>query len=214
MNQLPAIKDSSLLTLQILHGLIALWGLADCFFGLSIFKISVRFLMALAFAVGGAALVSNFMHGSVVLMIAAGVVGLVLGFLIGWHVYKAAIVIAAVLAVFVLVQPLSASTGPALSFLLPCAAGIVAGILAYLIMEPAIILSTALTGAFRLVFGVAFFLGGPSLLDYVNGHRPLAALFAGDGRLFCLATVVCAALGCWAQFAAHARRSPRSDEEE
>lgn len=200
--------------LQLLHVVIALWGLADCFFGLSIFKISVRFLMALAFAVGGAALVSNFMAAGVVLMIVAGVVGLILGFLIGWHVYKAALVIAAVLAVFILVQPLSASAGPALSFLLPCAAGIIAGILAYLVMEPAIILSTALTGAFRCVFGAAFFLGGPSLLDYMNGHRPLATLFAGDGRLFCVATLVLAALGAWAQFAAHARHGNRSEDEE
>jgi hypothetical protein len=212
--QIPALKDIPAVTAPVLHLLIALWGLVDCLFGLKIFTATVKILMAFAFAAGAATLSLQFYPESVAWLAGAAIGGLIIGLLLGWYLYKIGVALSAVFAGFVLSAPLAAMCPPEYAMFVQGAVALVAGIVAFFIMEPAIIVSTALTGAFRLVFGLAFFFWhGPSLLDYMGGKKPLMELFTGQNQTFALATLGAAAVGCFIQFRAWRAAHKGKDEE-
>lgn len=214
--QIPALKDLPTVTAPVLHLLIALWGLVDCLFGLKIFTATVKILMAFAFAAGAATLALQFHPESVPWLVGASVAGLIVGLLLGWYLYKVGVALSAVFAGFVLSAPLAAQCPAEYAMFVQGGVGVAAGILVFFIMEPAIIVSTALTGAFRLVFGLAFFFwSGPSLLDYMggNGNKNLMELFTGQNQTFALATLGAAAVGCFIQFRAWRAAHKGKDEE-
>ena len=112
--------------------------------------------------------------------------------------------------------PLAAMCPAEYAMFVQGAVALAAGIVAFFVMEPAIIVSTALTGAFRLVFGLAFFFWqGPSLLDYMGNinDKHLMELFTGQNRNFALATLGAAAVGCFIQFRAWRAAHKGRDEE-
>jgi hypothetical protein len=212
--QLPTIENLPKNVLLILHGILALWGFLDCFFGLRIFKITIRIFLGFAGAVGGAFLAARFYPNSAGLLMGACVAGLILGFVLGWFVYKIGVVVMAVLAGFVAIAPFAASLGQPLDVLVPCGVGLVAGFAAFLLLEPVVIAVTAITGAFRLVFGVLFFFGGVSITQYVSGDKNLDVLFVKGDKWVFIATLAIAAVGFCVQFAAWRRADKSADDDE
>jgi hypothetical protein len=212
--QIPALKELPALTLPVIHALIALWGLLDCFFGFRIFKVTVRIFTAFAGAVAAMALATQLQPASTVLFVALGVIGLICGFMLGWFLYKLGIVLLAVCAGFVLAAPFGAALGQPWSILAPCCAGLAAGLLAFVLLDPVVIVITALTGAFRLVFGVLFFFGGPSIVEYISGAKPINELLVGANRWTAIVTLAIAVVGCVVQFCAWSSGSKKKDEAE
>jgi hypothetical protein len=210
---ISVLKDLPALTAPALHGFIAVWGLLDCFFGLKIFKATVRILMAFVGATFAATLAMHFMPQSITALLVSSAVGLLVGIVVGWYVWKMGAVVMAVFAAFVLTSPIAAQLAPTYAVILPAVAGLLAGILVFVMLEPVIIGSTAMTGAFRLVYGVAFFMGGPNLLDYISGGKGVQDLFlGGDWRLAGL-TLLLAAAGCYVQLLFWRARKPKKAEE-
>jgi hypothetical protein len=206
LRQLPA------LVAPVLHVFLVLWGLLDCFFGFRIFRATLKILMAFAFAVLGPSVAARVFPGSVPAFLVAGVIGLVLGFVVGWYLYKVGVVAMALFAGFVLSAPFVAGMG-ANAFLAQCGVALAAGVVAFFLLEPIVIASTALTGAYRVVFGVLFFMGGQNLMNYINGGASYEDLFLGMGRIPMYATLLLAALGGFLQFSSW-RREGRSSKEE
>ncbi len=200
IGKLPEMKELLALSAPLLHGLIAIWGLLDCFFGLKIFKATVRILMAFIGATIAATLAMHMWPESVTALLVCSGVGLVLGILLGWYVWKMGLVLMAVMAGFIFASPLAAQLSPAMALLVPCAIGLVCGLLVFVILEPAVIGSTAVTGSFRLVYGAAFFIGGPNLYDYVSGEKTMHDLLVGGDWRLALATLLIAAMGAYLQF--------------
>jgi|GEM_PF-3437735 len=198
--QISVLKELPALTAPVLHGLIALWGLLDCFFGLKIFKATVRILMAFVGATFAATLAMHFQPESVLTLLICSAVGLLAGILVGWYVWKMGLVVMATLAGFMLAAPFAAQLAPTYAVLVPAAVGLIGGVLVFLILEPAVIGSTAITGAFRLVYGLAFFIGGPNILDYVSGDKRVEDLFMGGDIKLSIAMMVLAAVGCYFQY--------------
>jgi hypothetical protein len=206
MQELPAHTSA------ILHGLIALWGLLDCFFGFRIFRATMRLLMGFIFAVAAATLALRIVPESVPVFLVSCAVGLVLGFLVGWYVYKLGVVAMAVLGGFVLAAPFVSSLG-ANAFMAQCGVALACGLLTFLLLEPVVIASTALTGAFRVMFGVMFFFGGQSLMEYICGTKSFESLFVNMGKLPLVLTLLLAVVGCFVQFASW-RGEHSKDEDE
>lgn len=206
MRQLPA------LVAPVLHAFLVLWGLLDCFFGFRIFRATLKILMAFAFAVLGASVAARIMPGSVPAFLVAGVVGLIVGFVVGWYLYKAGVVVMALFGGFVLSAPFVAGMG-ANAFLAQCGVALVAGVVAFFLLEPIVIASTALTGAYRVLFGVLFFMGGQNLMDYIEGGASYEDLFLGMDKVPMYATLLLAALGGFVQFSAWRREGRPAKEE-
>jgi hypothetical protein len=207
------LQELPVLTAPILHGFIALWGLLDCFFGFRIFRVTLKILMGFAFAVLGASLAARIVPGSVPVFLIACAVGLILGFVVGWFIYKAGVVAIAMFGGFILAGPFVAAFG-ANAFLAQCGVAVAAGVLAFFLLEPVVIAATALTGAYRAVFGLMFFFGGKNLMDYVGGAKHYDELFVNADRVTMFVTLLLAAVGGFLQFASWRRESAVKDDDE
>ncbi len=214
LKDMPDIKELFALSAPILHGLIALWGLLDCFFGLKIFMGTVRILMAFVGATVGATLAMHFWPGSVGALLGAAGVGLLAGILIGWYVWKMGLVLMAVMAGFMFATPFAQALSTNYALILPLGAAVLAGVFVFLMLEPAVICSTAMTGAFRMVYGAAFFMGGASLLDYVGGEKNVEDLLLGGDWRLAVGTLAAAALGAFVQFHFWRKSRPAPSREE
>ena len=211
--ELHAFDSLPEMTAPLLHVFIALWGLLDLFFGLSFFKITVKILMAFACAAAGATIALNLQPDSAPIFIGACVVGLIIGFLLGWHVYKLGVVVLAVFAGFVLSLPFAGVFGAQYALLVQGLAGLLAGGLVFIMMEPVIMASTALTGAFRLVFGAMFFLRGWNILDYISGQKSAQELMASSDKLVMAVVLLLAAVGFFVQFRNwHGKKTEKAEE--
>jgi hypothetical protein len=201
------------LTAPVLHGFIVLWGLLDCFFGFRIFRATLKILGAFVFAVLGASIALSIVPGSVPILIVSCLVGLILGFIVGWYIYKVGIVALAICGGFILLAPFASSLGSN-AVLIQCGVALFAGVLAFFLLEPVIIASTALTGAYRVMFGLMFFLGGPNLIDYIRGAKSFEKLLTSVDKLPMILTLLLAAVGMFVQFSAWHSSGTDKDEED
>jgi hypothetical protein len=210
-----ALKDIPALTAPVLHLAIALWGLVDCFFGLRLFTITVKILMAFAFGLAAAAVSLQLKPDSAAWLVGASVAGLILGLILGWVLYRLGVALTAVFAGFVLSVPLAAAFPAEYTLFIRCGVAALAGVVVFLLMEPTIIVSTAVTGAFRMVYGAAFFIGGVNLLDFVSGARGPMELFTGVSAPFAAIALFVAVLGIVVQFRAryHGREEKAEEED-
>jgi hypothetical protein len=207
-----ALKDIPTLTAPVLHLVIALWGMVDCFFGLRLFTITVKILMAFAFGMGAAAVSLQLKPDSAPWLIGASVAGLILGLILGWVLYRLGVALTAVFAGFVLSVPLAAAFPAEYTLLIRCGVAALAGVVVFLLMEPTIIVSTAVTGAFRMAYGAAFFLGGVNLLDFISGARAPMELFTGACTPYALMALFLAVIGIVIQM--RARYHGKAEKEE
>lgn len=174
------------------------WGLLDCFFGYRVFKITLALLGGLlgaAAAHAAATALGCGPMGLTIALIAGGVLGAVVAFLL----YIAAVFVAgfgfgATLGILVL-----ANFHQMVALLSGCVLGIVGGFLAVKIQKVLIMLSTALLGAFRAVLALAFFTSQIDWLYYFRQPDQMPALIDGNPWMF-PAILALAVIGVIAQF--------------
>lgn len=193
----------------ILHGLIALWGLLDCFWGFRIFRFTVRILAAVMVASVGASIALHYFPGSLLALGGFAVGGLIVGALLGWYLYKVGVFILGFFTGTLIAAPFVGHVAPQWEWVVLAGGGLVIGVLSVLLVNIMIMAGTALTGGFRLVFGTAYYFGGPSLI--VATTNPGGATFVvQDHPMLFAGTLGFAAVGFLLQWNAH-RKSKGED---
>ena len=194
----------------LIHGLIALWGLVECFLGFRIFRAAVRVLMAVFGMALGAGIATTYFADTLTSLGIGAAVGLICGLLLGWYVYRLGVFAMGFFLGMVLSAPFSNVLGPDLPWVVGAGAGVAGGLLALLLINLMIMAATAFTGAFRLVYGAGFFFGGPSLLVLLNDPEHYGALATAQPLLSFL-TLFVGGLGFYYQYKSS---RPRKKEEE
>ncbi len=194
---------------QAIHGVVALWGLIETFFGFKIFKVTVRILMAFAGAGLGAYVAVSYQPESLLALGVGAGAGLIVGLVLGWFMYKLGIFVLGFFLGTVIAAPFSNALGPDMTWAVAGAAGLVCGLITLVLINLMVMAATSLTGAFRLVYGVAFFFGGPSLLMLIQDPNQYGVL-ARDEPLLAGITLLVGAIGFYFQYASN---KPRKKEE-
>lgn len=182
----------------LVHGFLAFWGFLDCFLGFRIFRMTVSILVAFAGAAIGVSLAMEYFPESLAALAGFAFAGLVIGALLAWYVYKLGIFVLGFCFGAILVAPFTGMVEQVPEWAVTAGAGLIAGILAVLLINLMVMAATALTGAFRLVYGIAFFLGGPSLLVAVEQPDDLMPVIRQAPLLFIL-TLLLGAIGFYVQ---------------
>ncbi|MDP0499448.1 MAG: hypothetical protein Q7P63_05035 [Verrucomicrobiota bacterium JB022] len=180
------------------YALVAIGGLFDCFFGFKLFRTTLSMLLGLTAAVGLGLVAWEWSGGHWITTGVSACVGLLLGALLAFQMLRALIA----LLVGGIVGLLAASALQNEPYWMqtfgPWIAGLVAGGLAALLVQPSLLLLTAFTGAFRFVFGLWFIVGGP---DAFGLMQPGVPLWNDLGRfgLALAASLLLGLLGWWFQ---------------
>lgn len=188
------------------HGLIIITGLVDCFFGYRAFRYAIAILLALVGAGLGAYLAWNYADGSWTFSAIGLLLGGILGAVLSLFFFNAAVVVAGASLGYVLVAPWLGGLAPWLQLVtLVFACGII-GLLSIPIARIAIMVATATTGSFRIIYGGWYLVGGPAVL--VLGSDPAAGwqLLSASQEAF-IAMIVLAAVGFFVQY--FRERKPR-----
>ena len=169
---------------QLLHILIIVWGLADCFFGYRIFKLTLTMLGMVMGAALGVYLGGTLFDGGLIAMSSGFLLGFGVGVSFASH----------------FMEPLA---GSLLNILLVI--GVLTGILSIFLVKVMIIVITAVTGAFRVVYGAGYLVGGYNLIDAITDPASLpTALAESDGLFWTMALT--SAAGVLVQFHSRKRR--------
>lgn len=151
------------------------WGLLDCFFGYRVFKVTLALLGGLLGAglchAAGQALGFGPM-GLTIALITGGVLGALLAFLL----YIAAVFVAGFGFGTTLGILLLANFHPMVALLSGCVLGVIGGFLAVKVQRILIVLSTALLGAFRAMLALGYFTSQLDWLYYFRQPAQLPAL--------------------------------------
>jgi hypothetical protein len=159
------------------------WGMLDCFFGYRVFKVTLALLGGLLGAAAGHAAglaLGLGPMGLTIALIASGVLGAVLAFLL----YIAAVFVAgfgfgATLGILLL-----SHFHQMIALLSGCVLGIVGGFLAVKVQRVLIVLSTALLGAFRAVLALAYFTSQIDWLYYFRQPAQIPTLIDNNAWMF------------------------------
>ncbi|KAF0095032.1 MAG: hypothetical protein E1N59_1460 [Puniceicoccaceae bacterium 5H] len=180
------------------YALLAISGLFDCFFGFKIFRATLSMLLALVGALAGGLLALHWAPDNMSATIVGAVAGLILGGLLAFQMLRAAVALSVAFVVGLLTASLMQQEAEWLRLLSTAGAALVSGGVAALLVQPALMLLTAFTGAFRFVFGTWFILGGPDVLGIVE---PVTPAWGDLGRygLALSAFLVLGLLGWWFQ---------------
>ena len=176
------------------------WGALDCFFGYRVFKITLALvgaLLGIGFGQAVAAALGFGPGGATASLIVGGVLGAVLAFLL----YIAAVFVSGFLFGASLGILLLANYHPMVALLSGCVLGLIGGFLAVKIQRVLIILSTGLRGAFCAVLALAYFTHQIDWLFYARAPDQLPALIASNPWML-PAVLALAAVGAFAQFEA------------
>jgi hypothetical protein len=152
--------------------LIAL-GLITCFAGYRLFRV---LLAVYGFALGaglGAVMASSFADGQLLLTLAGAVLGGLAGAVLMVVLYFVGVFGVGTVAGALLVNLLAGAVGVDVPILVLFVAGPIGGLLAMLVQRVAIVLATALAGAWAVVGSGAALVGGPSV--------PLTTLYGRPG---------------------------------
>lgn len=159
-------------------GLLALWGLVDCFFGYRVFKFTVILLGAAAGAVLGHQLVVE------VLGIAGDMrwvglgVGALLGGVLAFGLYLVGIFILGFSLGFMLAPGFWPDSERLTLLAIGAGAGIVCGIVALVAQRLLIAVGTAWSGSVRVVLGLAFFTEGVDWTFYAGNPQQVGVLLS------------------------------------
>ena len=190
--------------LQLLHILIIVWGLADCFFGYRIFKLTLTVLGVVTGAALGIFLGGALFDGGLIALSSGFLLGGILGGALAFYVYLAGVFVLGFGVGMILAAPLLDPIGGSLLNIL-LVIGILTGILSIFLVKVMIIVITAVTGAFRVVYGAGYLVGGYNLFDALTDPESLqTALAESDGLFWTMALT--AAAGILVQFHSRKRR--------
>lgn len=189
---------------QLLHILIIVWGLADCFFGYRIFKLTLTMLGMVMGVALGVYLGGTLFDGGLIAMSSGFLLGGFLGGALAFYVYLAGVFVlgfgVGVILASHFMEPLA---GSLLNILLVI--GVLTGILSIFLVKVMIIVITAVTGAFRVVYGAGYLVGGYNLIDAITDPASLpTALAESDGLFWTMALT--SAAGVLVQFHSRKRR--------
>lgn len=173
------------------------WGILDCFFGYRVFKVTLALLGGLlgaAFCHAAAVAMGLGPLGVTIALIAGGVLGAVLAFLL----YIAAVFVAGFGFGATLGLLLLSNVHHMVALLSGCVLGVVGGFLAVKMQRILIVLSTSLLGAFRAVLAMAYFTSQIDWLYYFRQPAQMPALI--DNNAWMLPAIIAlAAVGVMAQ---------------
>lgn len=212
MQEVPATPAELASLAPLLHGFLAFWGFLDCFLGFRIFRMTVSILVAFAGAAIGVALALEYFPESLAALAGFALAGLVLGGLLAWFVYKFGIFVLGFCFGAILVAPFTGMVEEVPDWAVTAAAGVLAGILAVVLINLMVMAATALTGAFRMVYGVAFFFGGPSLMVAVERPDDIMPIIRDAPLLFIL-TLLLGAIGFYIQRTSSEKGNKAAKEE-
>lgn len=189
---------------QLLHILIVVWGLADCFFGFRIFKLTLTLLGVVMGALLGIVLGGALFDGGLIALSSGFILGGILGGALAFYVYLVGVFVLGFGGGVILAAPLlEPFWGSAINILLVI--GVLSGILSIFLVKVMIVVITAVTGAFRVVFGASYLMGGYNFFDAITDPESLpTALAESDGLFWTMA--ITAAAGILVQFHSRKRR--------
>lgn len=151
----------------LLYVLMIFWGVIDCFFGFRVFKITIAIILAFAGSLAGAWLGYLIDSASWIPILAGFVVGGLGGALLAGIFFRTTAAVLGAFWAFTVVSPHLHGLAEWWFWLIAAVVCILAGILAVYVATFLIILITAFSGAFRIVYGIWFFLGGPAILAFL-----------------------------------------------
>jgi hypothetical protein len=175
------------------------WGVADCFFGYRIFKVTVTFwgvLLGMIFGRAAGVALDMGIAGVVGGVIVGGILGGGLAFLL----YLAAVFFAGFLSGATLGMLILANFNHNVAMLSSCVLGVIGGVLAVKLQRVVLILATALLGSFRALLALMYFTQRLDWAYYLSKKpQQLPALIEGNPWFFPSVLVV-ATVGVIAQF--------------
>jgi len=189
---------------QLLHILIIVWGLADCFLGYRIFKLTLTMLGVVMGAALGVFLGGALFDDGLIAMSCGFLLGGILGGALAFYVYLAGVFVLGFGVGVILAAPLLEPFGGSLPNII-LVIGFLSGILSIFLVKVMIIVITGVTGAFRVVYGAGYLMGGYNLIDALTDPESLpTALAESDGLFWTMALT--AAAGLLVQFHSRKRR--------
>lgn len=187
-------EDPALVTTtydHIFHGVMILAGFVACFAGFRMFKILVAVLGGFCGALIGAYFGYQFTEDPMLWVAGGALIGGILGIILGYFFFSLAVAsMGSIFGVILLlpwlgnIQDLWMQLGAI--FLSAC----IFAIFAIFAMELAIRLGTALTGAFGLVYGSWYFLGGPGIHQLFAEYETIINLMAAHPLMALLMLVI------------------------
>ncbi len=193
-----------------IHVLIIITGLVDCFFGYRAFKYGLGILLGIAGAALAGYFAWQYFDGSWTLSLVGFVIGGITGAVLAVFFFQTAVVVVGAFLGYILISPWIVDFAPWMQLLILVFGCGIIGMLSIFVAKTAIMLATATTGAFRIIYPGWYLIGGPAVL--VLGKDPEAGihLLAASQDVF-IAVVVLAAVGFFVQFF-HERKRKARDE--
>lgn len=188
----------------VLHSLLIIWGLADCFFGYRIFKLTITILGVVMGAGLGTCLGVWFFDNSLAAPFIGLFLGGVLGGVLSFYIYLIGVFILGFGLGVILAAPFLEQLGGT-GFNLLLVLGVLSGIFSIILVKVMVIVATAVTGAFRVVFGAAYLLGGNNLFHAFTDPESLLAMLGESNELF-WTMVLTAVAGILVQYRSRKKR--------
>lgn len=190
--------------------LIIITGLVDCFFGYRAFKYALAILLGLVGAGVGAYFAYDLAAQSWTYSLIGLLLGGVLGAVLAIFFFQTAVVIFGAFFGYAMLAPLVGDLEPWAQLLILVVGCGACGFVAIGVARVAIMAATATTGAFRIIYGGWYLVGGPPIL--VLGKNPDAGwrLLATAQEAF-IAMVVLAACGFFIQFFRERKAKKKED---
>ena len=198
----------------LFHGFFIIWGLADLCWGFRIFKLTLSFLGSFVGMALGLLVIGQVPQPELWMWIAALFTGGVVGGALAYFVFQCGIFVLGFYAGVVVGAPLLDSlAAPDVLPYLTLITGILIGLLAVNVSKIMLITGTAVTGAFRVVYGVTFFLGGWNMVGLFMYPECAVDLLSASKMLFAL-TLGTAGAGIVYQFSQNKNSRKKASKEE
>ena len=190
---------------HLVSGMLAIWGLLDCFFGYRIFRYTVAALGFLCGGLAGAAIGFTYFPEPTWVPVAVAFGSAVFGGFLAWSLLQFGLALLGSLSGGLLVSSILTPEDGLLYWIPLCAAALIGALLAVFLMRVMVVLLTALTGSFRFVIGVGFFFGGIGFLEF-HDDWTLWADHVQDNPILMIGIFVLALLGALFQILDERRR--------
>lgn len=197
------------ISLAVLAILSIAFGILVCFWGYHIFRavigivgfvLGAYFVGALAFQLSG---------GNLIITFVAGLIGGVIGAVLVGLVYYLGVFVVGALAALTLGSFIVTAAGLGMHVAISVILVIIGGVLALVFQKLIIIISTACIGAWGIIYGILYFMGG-GFYSVSQLRCPAAMIHYGGMRFYLifLVWIVLAVLGILSQY--RSRRRKRS----
>ncbi len=156
----------------LLSGLVAIWGILDCFFGYRIFRYTIAALGIICGGLAGWLAGLHFIPDPHWIPVALAAGAAVCGGILAWTLFQFALALVGSLSGGFMVSSFFGREDGFVYWILLCAAALIAALLAIFLVRSMIVLTTAFTGAFRFVVGTGAVLGGATFADLAEDPTP------------------------------------------